>query len=320
MASRISEETFIADPMCGTGAMSATFRSHGHRVMASDLMTYSLHHARVRLLLGAPPPFKGLGKPYPEVLSELNSTEPVQGLFYMEYSPAGKPVSGAEPRLYFTAENAMRIDGILRRLEEWAPFLTRLENSLLRHDLILAVNQISNIAGTYGHYRSTFGKGALARLWLTPTTFCNGRVDHVVTKGPAELTLLGSGTECVYLDPPYKKRQYAANYHILETIAVGDRPTPAGASGLRNWWPQYSNFCSKTKIKDAFDTVFLSSEAPIFFISYSEDGLISDDQMRAILENHGRVERTEILNNRFKSNSAGKGGTVVEYLYSVNRG
>ncbi len=30
-----------------------------------------------------------------------------------------------------------------------------------------------------------------------------------------------------YVDPPYMKRQYAANYHLLETIAKGDNPVAA---------------------------------------------------------------------------------------------
>ena len=34
--------------------------------------------------------------------------------------------------------------------------------------------------------------------------------------------------DAVYADPPYTKRQYAAYYHILETIAAGDRPLISG--------------------------------------------------------------------------------------------
>ncbi|MCZ5120468.1 DNA adenine methylase [Escherichia coli] len=34
-----------------------------------------------------------------------------------------------------------------------------------------------------------------------------------------------------YIDPPYMKRQYAANYHILETLARGDEP-----EAMRYWW------------------------------------------------------------------------------------
>ena len=50
------------------------------------------------------------------------------------------------------------------------------------------------------------------------------------------------------MDPPYIKRQYAANYHILETIARGDYPVAQGKSGLRDWWDQHSKFVQRQKV------------------------------------------------------------------------
>ena len=41
--------------------------------------------------------------------------------------------------------------------------------------------------------------------------------------------------DTVYLDPPYTKRQYAAYYHVLETLAYGDEPEVSGVTGLRPW-------------------------------------------------------------------------------------
>ena len=41
-----------------------------------------------------------------------------------------------------------------------------------------------------------------------------------------------------YLDPPYNQRQYAPNYHLLETIAKYDNPTIKGVGGLRNYQNQ----------------------------------------------------------------------------------
>lgn len=41
-----------------------------------------------------------------------------------------------------------------------------------------------------------------------------------------------------YLDPPYNQRQYAPNYHLLETIAKYDNPTIKGVSGMRDYSKQ----------------------------------------------------------------------------------
>ena len=75
-------------------------------------------------------------------------------------------------------------------------------------------------------------------------------------RGQAETVAPLIEADLCYIDPPYMKRQYAANYHIIETIARGDSPEAVGVSGLRPWRDQYSDFCSKVKIRDAFRAIF----------------------------------------------------------------
>ncbi|MFC1830045.1 DNA adenine methylase [Thermodesulfobacteriota bacterium] len=49
----------VVDLMCGTASVSLALRKKGYRVSAIDVMTYSYHHARVALLLSAPPNYVG---------------------------------------------------------------------------------------------------------------------------------------------------------------------------------------------------------------------------------------------------------------------
>ena len=100
------------------------------------------------------------------------------------------------------------------RAEEVA---TRDESDLLLHDLILAVNRVANIAGTYGYDRSTWNKQALRSIELLPSEFPATRTDHAVLQSPVELLAERINADLCYLDPPYTKRQYAGNYHVLET-------------------------------------------------------------------------------------------------------
>jgi adenine-specific DNA-methyltransferase len=270
----------IADIMCGTAAVAEALRRAEYRVIASDMMTFSIHHARVRLLLSEEPSFIGTGlNNYESILSYLNQLNPYEGIFYKEYSPDGAPENGCPPRKYFSGENASKIDAITKQLNEWQhkDAISEIENSLLRHDLVLASNRIANIAGTYGHHRSKWGASALTSLELRPTKLLNGhRIDHIIHQGQAETVAPLIEADLCYIDPPYMKRQYAANYHIIETIARGDSPEAVGISGLRPWRDQYSDFCSKLKIRDAFRKVFNSVQCDQFMISYSEDGLLSE--------------------------------------------
>lgn len=329
----------ITDLMCGTGVVSAALSEKGFTVTAVDIMTYAYHHTRVQLLLNNPPNFKN-AIPYIEnaripqttlqplsnygkIIDYFNHIKPVKGYFWKEFSPKGKPKNTTKPRKYFTSENAAKIDGarlFIRKLQE-ENALTDLENSLLLHDLIMAANDVANIAGTYGHYLSKFGERAAQPIRFTHTKFIKkgSTENHEVIQGHAEKVSNKIRCDLCYIDPPYLKRQYAANYHILETLARGDEPEAAGASGLRPWRDQYSNFCSKLKIHDSFKKIFLNMKCPNFLISYSEDGLLGKEELIDFFSKFGQVESSSFSNKRFKSNGNDPSSTVDEYLFHIKK-
>jgi adenine-specific DNA-methyltransferase len=239
-----------------------------------------------------------------------------------EYSPAGKPAGGYPPRMYLSPENAGKIDAINARLAYWERerAVSPTELSLLRHDAVMAVNRVANIAGTYGHFRSKWNRWSLAPLELRPSSFVrNAPTDHLVFRGRAEDVAASVSADLCYLDPPYTKRQYAANYHLVETVARGDEPVAVGLSGLRPWRDQYSNFCSKLNIRAAFAAILLRLECPQFLISYSEDGLLSKEELLDYLRTFGRVSLLEFPYPRFRSNNSPLPRTVTEYLFHLER-
>jgi adenine-specific DNA-methyltransferase len=307
----------VADPMCGTATVAGGLADAGYAVTAADELTFAVLHARVRLLLSEAPTFPALGG-YAEVVEELNSVPARQQLFFREYSDAGSPSNGSKARAYFTGENAQRIDAIRAAIGRWRAEdkLEDLEADLLHHDLIMAANRAANIAGTYGYYRSSWNKAALEPLVLRPTEFRGDGGDHAVSQGRVEETIGALEADLVYLDPPYTKRQYAGNYHILETLATGDEPEPVGMGGLRDWYDQYSDFCSKRTVRAAFETVLEKVRAPWVLLSYSEDGLVPPTEMRELLARFGEVERDDIALPRFRSNG-GRSEHVTEHLYTL---
>lgn len=319
----------VIDLMAGTGLFSLALRKSGFRVLASDVMTYSFHHLVVNLKLNSAPSFAGLshlfreGCDYSKVIAYLNRLNPIDGFFVREYSPAGCPNAGCKPRKYFTYENAAKIDAIRKVIKEWycLHYITDIEHSLLLHDLIMAANDIANIAGTYGHYLSHFVKRSMDPLELYPTSFDtdNNIQGHEIRKGYAETIAGELYADICYIDPPYIKRQYAANYHILETLAREDEPLAVGESGLRPWRDQYSNFCSKVKIRSSFDQILRNIHCKNIFISYSEDGLLAIQDLIDFLSNYGLVEVHEIRYKRFRSNKSSKGLELIEYLVYLQK-
>lgn len=331
----VGDDGHIADLMCGTGAVSAILRQHGYRVTANDLMTFCYHHARVALLFQSPPTFfqaqdfvkefSSLSEKslfplpnYEAMLASLNAVPPDKGYFWREYSPKGHPTAPVKPRNYFSAENAAKIDGVrgwIRKLRREGR-ITDLEHSLLLHDLIMAVNDVANIAGTYGHYLSTSKERSTDTFKLKPTQLLlmNDNGKHAALKGYAEAIAQSIHCDLCYIDPPYMKRQYAANYHILETLAREDEPDAVGVSGLRPWRDQYSNFCTKTRIRDSFRKIFSEMDCTNFLVSYSEDGLLALPDLKKLTGEFGEVDVVKFAHRRFRSNNSPLNSHLTEYL------
>lgn len=308
----------IADPMCGTASVSIALARVGYSVTAADALTFPVVHARTRLLAKRAPAFKVLGG-YAKALAWMRSAAPVEGYFFREFGEAGAPANGRAPRLYFSATNAAHIDGIRHGIRELAAAgaVDEVEHSVLLHHLILATNKVANISGTYGYFRRTLSGPALKPLQFDPIEFERTPGDHTVLQGPVEELSPTIRTDAVYLDPPYTKRQYAGNYHVLETIAREDEPVAAGDGGLRPWTEQASDFCYRRSAGQAFRETLKRLEVPHVFISYSEDGQVSENELLSILGDFGKVTLHEQSHVRYRSNDRVKDGSVLERLYHI---
>ena len=120
----VSQNGTVVDLMCGTGAVAIELRKQGCKVIATDVMSQACHITKVKLLLQEPPMFNGVKKylikkgqmlltdksGYESIIQTLNNLPPSKGYFWKEFSHEGKPHNGSEPRKYFSAENAQKID------------------------------------------------------------------------------------------------------------------------------------------------------------------------------------------------------------------
>lgn len=338
----LAERPSVVDLFCGTATVSAGLKKLGYRVVANDLLLSCTLHAQAQLCLPPDPAFDGVlehqrseieqapttslfSSPYRQVLSFLNSLPGIDGFFFREYSPAGSPANGSAPRLYFTAENARRIDSMRDQIRQWLrlELLSETEHALLLHDLMMAVNEVANTAGTYGYFLSRMSDSALQRMELRPTYLVAGPIDHEVLNKNAIEASRGRPADVYYLDPPYTKRQYAAYYHILETIAHQDEPRLEGKSGLRPWEDRASDFCYKQRAARAMKTLLDVVDAHYIFVSYSGDGHIKHEEMMELLgERAGKRGEVELLKEieyqRYTSSAQGSDDSLLnERLYRV---
>ena len=321
--------TRVADLFTGTASVAVALADEGYTVVANDLLLSCATHARAQLLPPGPPPFgdigpqrRGLfpvGAGYHATLAVLNALPPVSGFFVREYSPGGEPANGVPPRHYFSAENAAKIDAVRAQVRSWKQDgrLSSVEHALLLHDLMLAANQVANTAGTYGHFLSHTTASSEQALELRPSRFSRGGAEHTVLNGNAEAVASEVSADLVYLDPPYTKRQYAAYYHVLETIAHEDEPDLVGKSGLRPWRDRASDFCYKSRAADAFARLLDQIDAPHVLLSYSEDGHVPHEQILDLLAERGTVSWQAADLPRYHSHGHVDASSLKERLYAV---
>jgi adenine-specific DNA-methyltransferase len=314
------DSTFV-DLFAGTGVVSRHAAVAGWTVRANDHLVSSAIVTHAQLLSASDVPFSAVGG-YGRAIEKLNAADAFHGFVHQEYAPSGLSRSG-DQRLYFTPENAARIDGMRRRIEEWhtGGALTRNERALLIADLLGAANAVANTAGTYGCFLREWSGTALRRIRLTRRRLLDRPCRfEVSTRDAFEVMTLPA--DIVYLDPPYTKRQYAAYYHLMETVAAGDCPEVEGVTGLRPWQAKHSPFCYKTRALGALDRLIQGIQARRIVMSYSSEGHVSLESMKEMLARHGAFTVTSIPDiGRYRPNrrASAAASQVTEYVLDLAR-
>jgi adenine-specific DNA-methyltransferase len=311
----------FVDAFAGTGVVGARAAELGWEVRLNDHLLSSVIVASAGLLGPDAVPFERLGG-YAEAIDRLNHLAPRHGFLWRQYSPASARLAGVERR-YFTEENAARLDAARVEIELWAAegLLTSDERMLLIADILSTANSVANIAGTYGCFMRGWLDGALRtasfkprRLQETTARFVAHNVEV------AELPI--AAADVAYFDPPYTKRQYAAYYHLLETIAHGDEPAVEGVTGLRPWQDKASDFCYKRRALDAIASLLERTPARRIFLSYSSEGHVGLEELEQRLATHDTVAFHELAEvGRYRPNRVATEAAshVSEFLVEILR-
>lgn len=312
------EKNFVfADLFAGTGAVANHFKDRCS-IVANDLLYSSYVFLRGQVAMNEHPSF---GK-----LREMSITDPVEYLNSMTPTVSGfvtnnySPDANGHGRKFFSQKNAMRIDTIRTKLDEWkaSELIDSEEFFYLLNILLQAVPFVSNITGTYGAYLKHWDKRSQNTLKLSAPILKNNNRKNVVYNQNANQLAKTLNCDIVYIDTPYNGRQYTSNYHILDTIALYDNPEIKGVSGIRLYSPEEKSlYCSKRAVREQFVDLFKNVNAQHIVLSYSSDGLITKNEMLQLLKQHftpSSVECVEFDYRRYKSKIVKHSG-VVEYLF-----
>jgi len=306
----------ILDPFAGSGAVSRLARYLGYQVAANDWEPYAQIVNRAHLEIGkteAESFFQDKGglKEVFRYLNNLSGEAPA----YMSRYYAPQVTDTADyriERLFFTAENGRFIDRVRHQIEEWFPGeqqgRARKEKDLLLSSLIYEVSTHSNTNGVFKAFHKGFGghgKDALSRIMKpmeleVPYLVDNSRESRVYGLDAQDFVRQVSGDVC-YLDPPYNSHQYGSNYHILNTVALWDKPkvpltlTEEGRlkekAGIRkDWIKTKSEFCYKKTAPGAFDRLLEGIDSRYILLSYNTEGIIPFEQLFDSLNSQGKTD------------------------------
>jgi len=304
----LSQKTFC-DLFAGTGSVGRNFKPLVKSVIANDLEYYS--YVLNRNYIGN----------HKELLSEtyfdqLNSLEGISGFIYTHYGEGG-----GSDRLYFSKENAQKIDAIRQKIETWKHTGTISEDIyfLLLASLIESADKIANTASVYGAFLKKIKVMAALPIQLEPASFDKTTNSHTVFHEDGNALVKKIEGDILYLDPPYNVRQYGSNYHILNTIAKYDTFVPRGKTGLRNY--NRSAYCSSVKVEAAFEELIKNAQFKYIFLSYSNEGLMPPNIVRSIMQHYGKYDLATVDYKRFKAdmNRKHKAQRTTEYLHILEK-
>lgn len=317
--------TFV-DLFAGTTSVGQHFKKLGYTVYSNDILEFSYALSKTFIELNREPEFKklksnlklknGLNSLF-DYLNKLNKN--TKGFIYENYSPNGG-------RMYFTDENAKKIDTFRTLFEEWKNenLVNELEYYYLITALLRGVNLVSNVTGTYGAYLKTWDNRALKPLTLEEIPIIESSSKNKAFKKDANELIKKINPDILYLDPPYNSRQYAANYFLLELIAEGwfdkNKPEIYGKTGMRNYEHQKSDYCLKSNALNALEDLVLNgSKAKYILLSYNNEGVISQTDIEKTLERVGKVEVWYENHKRYKSinQTVEDPQLTMEFVYKI---
>ena len=313
----------FCDIFGGTGSVGRYFKEKGFKVISNDFMTYSYIIQYVSVYLNQMPRFDNLGLGNAEaVIQYLNNLEPIEGYVFQNYAP-----SGVYGRQYFSDVNAKKIDAVREQIQEWYNnnLISKDEFFVLLSSLINAADFVANISGTYGAYLKIWRSMALKPLTLKAPEIDDNNKDNEIYQQDANNLIRKIECDILYIDPPYNERQYAPNFHVLESLAVWDKQELSGKTGQRKYEDKKSKYCLKKESISAFNDLISNAKARYIVVSYNNEGIIPREEIIRILQNKGDVTEYTTDYRRFRTERDNEhrqykqcDDKVVEHLYIVN--
>ena len=326
------ERLRVFDVFSGSGIVSRYLKAHASMLISNDIEDYASVVGRCYLRNRSTVDLRALTEMVDEMNRRVEGESFPTGFIEELYAPRDESRITGEDRVFYTRDNARRLDGY-RRMIDNAPEDTR---ELLLAPLLSETSIHSNTAGVFkGFYKNRetkigqfggTGSDALVRIKgkivLEPPVLSRFECDYDVLQEDANgAARRVRDLDLAYIDPPYNQHPYGSNYFMLNLLVRYERPQRISrVSGIPAGWRR-SGYNVRAKSLPLMRDLLHSLDARFLLVSFNNEGFITTEEMRALLGEIGSVEVLETPYNAFRGsrNFNNRPIHVTEQLFLVER-
>lgn len=321
------------DLFSGSGIVSRLLKQYSQTQIANDLENYSYVLNDAFLTNKNDFDEKKFDSLFAEIQNRIEN-EKQEGIITKNYAPKNDDKIEKDERVFYTHENALRIDTYRKLINEICG-----DDMIKKFFLASLITESSVHVNTSGVFKGFYkdkttgigcfggkGKDAISRIKgkieLKKPVLSNFSSNVVLYKEDAVLLSEKlKNLDIAYLDPPYNQHPYGSNYFMLNLILENRIESDVSkVSGIPSNWNR-SSFNRRKDALSSLEKIISNLDSKFIIISYNSEGFISFDEMKAMLEKYGKLKTVSIKYNTFRGsrNLNARDIHVSEYLFVLKK-
>jgi adenine-specific DNA-methyltransferase len=320
------------DVFSGSGIVARFFKRFSSLVIANDLEKYSALINQCYLSNMDEASLIKIKEYYREIIHELSKNKWEKGIISDLYAPRDDRDIKPGERAFYTTRNAMYIDTVRKLIDKIPSGDQKYFLAPLLSEASIHANTSGVFKGFYKNKETGIGQfggknqDALRRItgnihlpFPVFSSFCSEAM--IFNDDANKIIHTAPEVDVAYLDPPYNQHPYGSNYFMLNLIVDYTHPGSASKiSGIPDNWNR-SEYNKANSAYYALKELAANIKAKYILISFNSEGFIGFEEMKAMLEQLGRLEILETQYNTFRGgrNLNNREIHVKEYLYLLEK-
>jgi adenine-specific DNA-methyltransferase len=302
----------IGDGFSGSGVVSRLFKNRATELYVNDIAGYSKTINECYLATPNNTTLVAIKKYIDAanlfVNNNNNNNNNIDKFIQLHWSPSENEIKLGD-RAYYTIENARRIDSYRYYINTipsdyrhylLAPLLVEASKHNNCSGHFAAFYKKDNI-GHFGGKNNIDVKRITQNIELPMPIFSDNKCKLFVSqKDTNEWIKELPELDLVYYDPPYNKHPYHIYYFLLDLINNWDIDVeiPDTCRGQPKTWT-VSAYNSTSKAAKIFEDLIKNTRAKYILVSYNNEGIIGEKEMKVILSKYGIVTENYIEHNTY---------------------